>query len=94
MTEREKDEAAACEWLDGPGGEACLASDQSDAVPLLADLLERTRRDAVAEERKRAEEIITDQAVRTINSTYGQEQEGVRRVVAEILRRMKGEPRD
>ena len=31
--------AKAREWLDGLGGEACLASDQSGAVPLLAALL-------------------------------------------------------
>jgi hypothetical protein len=43
----------AAEWLDGPGGDACLASDQSKAVPLLAGLIaesrEQGRTDAIEE---------------------------------------------
>lgn len=34
-------EEMAREWLDGPGGDACLASDQRYAVTLLAALIDK-----------------------------------------------------
>lgn len=39
----------AREWLDGPGGDACVASDQSKVVPLLAALLREVREQSHSE---------------------------------------------
>lgn len=36
-------------WLDGPGGDACVATDQSRAVPLLAAEFDAVRAEALEE---------------------------------------------